>query len=224
MFSVLDLFAGVGGTTLGILAYLESIGIDCEYIAVENDSEVIEAREELFHVVGETYTHTILDDDAYTFLNQPQYSSDKYDFIWASPPCQSHSRCNMYYNKKNPDMRLWDLIRKLQQQDTPFVVENVQPYYTPPINPSIKIGRHYFWSNKPIIHFKVPERAKDWGWMGIPDWEKYHGIETRVTDHIKDRMKRRQVLRNMLHPDISYNIIKQILNPKQKQLTLEEGI
>ncbi len=207
MFNVLDLFAGVGGTALGIQRFLNEQNIDFYYTAVENDFEI-------------TWSHSLLnpDDSIITQEDAWEYPIFGHDFIWASPPCQSHSRCNMYYNKKNPDMRLWELIRKLQQQDTPFVVENVQPYYTPPINPSLKIGRHYFWSNKPIISFKVPERAKDWGWMGIPDWEKYHGIESRVTDHIKDRMKRRQVLRNMLHPDISYNIIKQILNPKQKQL------
>ncbi len=218
MFSVLDLFAGIGGTTLGILTYLESVGINCEYIAVEYDPEVIEAREELFHVVGETYTHTILNDNAYTFLNYPQYSSDKYDFIWASPPCKTHSQLNMYQGTRNPDMRLWKLIKTLQQQKTPFVVENVKPYYKTPIKPTFKAGRHWFWSNKPIDSFAVPEKHKNWDRMEITDWSEYHGIETRVTDHIKDRMKRRQVLRNMTHPDISYNIIKQILNPKQKQL------
>ena len=218
MFKVLDLFAGIGGTTLGIISYLESYGsepFDYEYIAIENDPEVIEAREKLFNIY-EGHTLYIINTDAYTFLNTT--SSKEYDFIWASPPCQSHSRLNMFYNRKNPDMRLWSLITRLQQQQIPFIVENVEPYYREPIQHTLELGRHRFWSNKPLLPFEVPERQKDWGWMGIPDWEEYHGIESRVTSHIKDRMKRRQVLRNMTHYSISYSIIKQILNPKQKQL------
>jgi len=209
-FRVLDLFAGIGGTAKGIQRFFFEHNIPFQYLAIENDPEVLVAHKKLnpFSVVFAV--------DAYIYL---QYNDLlEFDFIWASPPCITHSRCNMFFNRKNPDMRLWELVKKLQQQNVPFVVENVQPYYTPPIKPTVKIGRHCFWSNKPILPFRIKSFAKDWGWMNIKDWEQYHEIDPGITEHIKDRMKRRQILRNMVHWSISYNIIKQILFPKQKQL------
>ncbi len=205
-FKVLDLFSGIGGTAKGIIRYLYESGIEYYYTAIDTDLNVMKAYEK--NIPGAF----ILEEDAYEF------GVGGYDFIWASPPCQSHSQLNMYMNRKNPDMRLWNLIRKLKQQKTPFIVENVKPYYKTPIKPTVKIGRHLFWSNKPIDSFPVPEKHRNFERMEIADWSEYHGIEESVTEHIKDRIKRRQVLRNMTHHSISYNIIKQILNPKQKQL------
>ncbi|MCE7740456.1 MAG: DNA cytosine methyltransferase [Candidatus Heimdallarchaeota archaeon] len=206
MFKVLDLFAGVGGTAKGIQTFLQEKNIPFQYVAVENDPETIKA-------------HLKLNPDSEIEFRDAYLTSIKdYDFIWASPPCTSHSQLNMYMNRKQPDMRLWSLITRLQQQQIPFIVENVEPYYREPIPHTLELGRHRFWSNKPIIPFEVPKMPKDWGWMGIPDWEKFHEINTRVTKFIKDPLKRRQLLRNIVHWTISYRIIEQILFPKQKQL------
>ncbi|MHA1318142.1 MAG: DNA cytosine methyltransferase [Candidatus Heimdallarchaeaceae archaeon] len=209
MIKILDLFAGIGGTARGIQKYLIENGIDFEYVAVDNDQEVLAAHKKLCP------ESTVVRADAYS------YDVTGFNFIWASPPCQTHSMCNMYYNRKNPDMRLWDLIRKLQQQKISFIVENVKPYYSPPIKPVIKIDRHLFWSNLALVPFSVSTRFKAFNKMSIRDWEEYHNIPSKVTEHILDRMKRRQVLRNVCHSSISYNILKQFFHPKQKILEVQ---
>lgn len=209
MFKVLDLFAGVGGTARGIQAFLNEKNLPFEYIAIENDPVATEAHFKL------NPDSEIKEMDGYLT------SIKDYDFIWASPPCKSHSQLNMYMQRKEPDMRLWTLITKLQQQSTPFIVENVKPYYREPIPHTLQLGRHRFWSNKPIIPFKVPKIPREWGWMAIPDWEKFHDVKPKITNFVKDPLERRQLLRNMIHWTISFKIIDQILFPKQKQL---EGI
>ena len=102
MFKVLDLFAGVGGTAKGIQTFLQEKNIPFKYVAVENDPVVIEAHLKLIP------DSEIKEADAYLT------SIRGYDFIWASPPCTSHSQLNMYINRKEPDMRLWGLITRLQ--------------------------------------------------------------------------------------------------------------
>ena len=115
-------------------------------------------------------------------------------------------------------MRLWALIKKFQKLDIPYIVENVQPYYKAPIQPTLLMGRHCFWSNKPIISCKIQNLPKKFDRMSYSDWEKYHDIKPGITEHIKEKLVRRQHLRNMVHWTISYQVIRQILFPKQKQL------
>lgn len=87
-----------------------------------------------------------------------QYLLDHYkqfDFIWSSPPCQTHSRARLWgfrnsdkVKTKYPDMKLYQEIIFLQKYfDGLWVVENVKPFYDPLIKPSIQLGRHLFWSN-----------------------------------------------------------------------------
>lgn len=206
MFKVLDLFSGIGGTARGIIKYLYEKNIVFEYTAIDNNPEAILA-----------YTKNIpfsfiLNEDAYT------YDFKGYNFIWASPPCKTHSCLNMYSNRKEPDMRLWALIKKLSMQKIPYVVENVLPYYKSPIKSNFKIGRHLFWSNIPFINFRGPVLPKDFSYMNLSDWMKYHSVGPGVIDHIEDKIRKRQILRNMVRSDISYNLIKQFFEPKQSIL------
>ena len=48
-------------------------------------------------------------------------------------------------------MRLYEEIIFLKHYvDVPWVVENVKPFYTPLIEPTAVVQRHYVWSNCPI--------------------------------------------------------------------------
>jgi len=198
---LLDLFAGVGGTALGIQNFLEDRNITYSYYAVEYDNEIIKAHE-LFRPQS-----IVIEADAYIIV----YSDlREYAFIWASPPCQSHSQCNMFWDRRNPDMRLWDLINYFKELSKPFIVENVKPYYKPLIKPTLKIRRHYFWSNLPLEPFEFEKSPKGFTRMSIEDWRIYHNVPKEAITHIRDLKRRRQILRNMVHWSISYNLFKQV--------------
>ncbi len=130
---VLNLYACLGGNRL--------LWDNCEVTAVELDEELARLYQERFP------NDTVIVADAHQYLLD-HYS--KFDFIWSSPPCPSHSRARFWNTKAHriyPDLKLYEEILFL---DTHFlgkyVVENVIPYYTPLI-PAKKRGRHLYWTN-----------------------------------------------------------------------------
>ena len=88
--------------------------------------------------------------DAHKYLEE---HFKEYDFIWASPPCPTHSRMRKWgvdsldYKPIYPDMTLWQEILFLQGYfKGKWCVENVITWYDPLIKP-IEMGRHYYWTN-----------------------------------------------------------------------------
>jgi DNA (cytosine-5)-methyltransferase 1 len=60
----------------------------------------------------------------------------RFDFVWSSPPCPSHSKTNFFLNSQGviryPDMKLYQEIILLESFfKGKYVVENVRPYYKP---------------------------------------------------------------------------------------------
>lgn len=97
---------------------------------------------------------TVIIADAHEYLLD---NFREFDFIWTSPPCQTHSRANYFLNNgvakkpRYPKMELYQEIIFLQNFcKTLYCVENVISYYKPMIKPQI-VGRHQLWSN-----FKIP--------------------------------------------------------------------
>jgi len=141
----------------------------------------------------------------------------EYDFIWTSPPCQSHSsfRQNIgvryrWVKAIYPDMMLWQEIIFLQANcKWKYVVENVKPYYKPLIEPTAILQRHYFWANFDIKQIEIEQdkiRTAQ-----IPDLQKLHKID--LSDiKIKDK---RQLLRNCVH----YKLWEHIINELWKKIT-----
>ena len=141
---------------------------------------------------------------------------EKFDFIWSSPPCQSHSRmmkATRHKVKKFPDLKLYEEIIFLQHFfKGKWVVENVKPYYDPLIKPTAILGRHYFWSNFDISQFDVPspkgfinsgtikEANKLKEWLGI----HYEGNIYYEGNHCPG-----QVLRNCVHPDVGLHVFNE---------------
>jgi len=108
---ILDLFCGVGGVVRGFHKYLQEQGVEYEYYAVDTDRRILIAHE-LLNPNSITVCR-----DAYGFTDEELKG---YDFIWASPPCETHSHLNFYnWNDpkkfKEPDMRLYELILRLQK-------------------------------------------------------------------------------------------------------------
>jgi len=142
---VLNLYACLGGNRY---KWPED---EIEVTAIELDPELCRLYKERFP------NDTVLQTDAHQYLLE---NYNKFDFIWASPPCPSHSRARYWGSKGGttapiyPDMKLYQEIIFLQNfpaKEVKWIIENVKPYYKPLIEPTAKIGRHFYWAN-----FKIP--------------------------------------------------------------------
>jgi DNA (cytosine-5)-methyltransferase 1 len=195
MIRVLNLYAGIGGN--------RKLWENVEVTAVENNQELAEVYKKWYP------NDTVIVGDAIEYLLN---NYKNFDFIWSSPPCQTHSKMRYLASKKGdylpklPDMSLYSQIVWLKHfcKDKKWVVENVTPYYEPLINPSIKIGRHLFWSNfnidkkefeKPLVkHNFVTGKTERFGISLV-------GINI---NHRKD-----QIIRNCVNPEIGKYILQQ---------------
>lgn len=193
---ILNLYAGIGGNR-------KLWGNEHEVTAVENDPEIAKIYQQFFP------NDTVIVGDAHNYLEK-NYAN--FDFIWSSPPCQTHSsfRQNIGVRfrgveAKYPDMKLYQEIIFLQANaKCKWVVENVKPYYEPLLQPTVNLQRHLFWSN-----FDIPEKefAKDKiRTAQIPDLQKKFGYDLSNTK-LKNK---RQVLRNCVEPEVGLHIINQL--------------
>lgn len=174
--------------------------------AIEFNPEIAKVYQDLFP------NDTVVIGDAHQYLLD-HYK--EFDFIWSSPPCQSHSsfRHNICVRfrgtpPKYPDMRLYEEIVFLQHYATcKWVVENVKPYYTPLI-PWKLIQRHLFWSNFDIPDFDV--KKDNIRTAQIADLEKHHWFNLskyKLSD-------KRQILRNCVYPELWRHVLSQLTNKK----------
>ena len=144
---ILNLYAGVGGNR--------------KLWGNEHEITAVEFNEKRANTYSNLYPNdTVIVADAHGYLLEHH---KEFDFIWSSPPCQTHSRANYFINytsgSRYPDMKLWQEIIFLKTfYKGKFCVENVISYYDPLIKP-IKIGRHYLWSNFNIPIIKQPKKT-----------------------------------------------------------------
>lgn len=187
---ILNLYCGIGGNRA-------LWGDEHEITAVEYDKSIAVAYESRFP------NDTVVIGDA------KQYLLDHYlefDFIWASPPCQTHSRIidSQYtrdnYNPKYPDMSLYEIILFLQGhgRQCKWVIENVIPYYTPLVKPDAVIDRHFYWSNFNIQEINLKKKYI------IKSVTKEYAPINLDGFGIKDQ---RQVIRNQVDSDVGKHIL-----------------
>ena len=205
---ILNLYAGIGGNR-------KLWGDEHNVTAVENNEDIVKIYQDFFPK------------DKVIVADAHQYLLDHYkefDFIWSSPPCQTHSKTNWFLNPQGiiryPDMRLYQEIIFLNQwgRKIKWVVENVVGYYKPLIEAK-KIGRHYFWSN-----FKITDKEIDYIEIGImnrsasKDAQRKAIIREAQVPELLDlhelknfKLKnKRQVLRNCVYPELGLHILNQI--------------
>jgi DNA (cytosine-5)-methyltransferase 1 len=103
------------------------------------------------------------------------------------------------------------LLQKHFQGD--WVVENVEPYYTPLLEPQ-KAGRHTFWSN-----FSIP----DGDFKQVGDSPKLSELEEKYNVSLEDYSmgydKKVEMLKNMVDPDLGLYVLK---SRNSKQMTIKE--
>ncbi len=195
---ILNLYAGIGGNR-------KLWGEGHEITAIEFDENIAKIYKDLYP------KDNVIVTDAHQFLLE---NFMNYDFIWASPPCQSHSsfRQNICVRFRGtepvyPDMKLYQEIIFLQHNfKGKFVVENVKPYYETLIKPNIELERHLFWSNFEIKDMKFEKT--NIRTAQIKDLEQQHGFD--LSNY--KLSNKRQVLRNCVNPKLGKHIFDNYLN------------
>lgn len=189
---ILNLYAGIGGNR-------KDWGEEHEVTAVEINPERADIYNDHFP------QDKVIVCDAQVYLLEHY---QEFDFIWSSPPCQSHSSfrfniCVRFRGTKPimPDMSLYQEILFLKHHfKGSWVVENVKPYYEPLIEGKL-LQRHLFWSNFTITDIEVEtEKIRT---AQIPQLQKLHGFDLSKYK-IKDK---RQVLRNCVHSKLGKHIL-----------------
>ncbi len=191
---ILNLYAGIGGNR--------------KLWGDKHDITAVEINKNIAAVYKDLYPNdNVIVGDAHEYLRE---HFREFDFIWASPPCQTHSilQLTRFYgeNLKYPDMTLYQEIIWLQTFfKGKWVIENVKSYYTPLISPAFEIDRHYFWSNTFIFTLQM------------------HNNYTKIRDNIKSmadaynfdlkklkNVDKRKVLRNCIDPEIGKYIFDEL--------------
>ena len=192
---ILNLYAGIGGN--------RRLWQGHEVTAVEYDPDIAAVYRDLYP------NDEVIVGDAHAYLLEHH---QEFDFIWSSPPCQTHSsfRHNIGVRfrgvePKYPDMTLYEEIIFMQYHAKAlWVIENVNPYYGALI-PAQKLNRHLYWSN-----FELPKTepvVENLRAAQIPDLQKLHEVDLSGYK-LKNK---RQVLRNAVHAQVGLDILNAAL-------------
>lgn len=192
---VLNLYAGIGGN--------RKLWKDVEVTAIENNPKIAQIYQNFFP------KDKVIITDAHKYLLE---HFEEYNFIWSSPPCQTHSNTNRFLNaqgiKRYPDMNLYQEIIFLKEFfKGKWVVENVIPYYKSLITAQ-KCGRHLFWCNFIILM----DIQKD---KGITVTNSRASTRRSAKEHLKTmqdyiglKYDNIQYLANCVHPKVGKHILE----------------
>lgn len=189
---ILNLYAGIGGNR-------KLWGDDDEITAVEY-------RTDIARIYRHYFPHDqIIIADAHQYLLDHYH---EYEFIWTSPPCPSHSKSRFWRHstldaQQYPDMSLYQEIIFLKHYfNGKWVVENVEPFYEPLIQPTKLLGRHMFWANfrignHPTKKTMITEGKRE-------DWANMYGFDL---SGFKIDTRKDQIYRNCVDPDVGKYIL-----------------
>ena len=186
---VLNLYAGLGGN--------RKLWEGCDVTAVEYDQRIAD------QYAANYPSDKVIVGDAHDYLAE---HFDEYEFIWSSPPCQTHSRAAAKGHNQTPRypaMELYQEILFLQAHAKgKWVVENVVPYYKPLI-PAQRVGRHLFWAN---FHIDSEDEAVPLFATGRRELQEWLGVGYEGNIYYGDNHDPCQVLRNCVHPSLGLDV------------------
>lgn len=198
---ILNLYSGIGGNR-------KLWGNEHEVTAVEYDERIAAIYQDFFP------NDTVIVGDAHQYLLD-HYQEFEEGFIWASPPCPTHSIMNYTLNSlgviRYPDMALYQEIIFLKHFfKGKYCLENVKSYYNPLITPQVS-GRHYFWANFQIPPLKNRIKLQDIASMNGVKAKK--NINTLLFDLSKYTYpKKEKLLRNCVDPLIGKAILEKVID------------
>lgn len=196
---ILNLYAGIGGNR-------KLWGNEHQITAIEYDEKIAEIYKENFP------NDEVIVTDAHQYLLE---HFREYDFIWASPPCPTHSKVRKTLaikTKKDgtkfeqnkpvyPDMRLYEEILLLDGYfDGNYCIENVIPWYEPLIEPQ-KLGRHCFWANFKLPNKKFEARGS---FDNTDELAKKLGYDISNWKNVNKKL----LLRNCVEPEVGGYILE----------------
>lgn len=200
---VLNLYAGVGGN--------RKLWTGCNVTAVELNPKIANVYKRLYP------DDTVVVGDAHQYLLE---NAGRFDFIWSSIPCQTHSKMNKatrHKTRRYPDMALYQEIIFLKHFfDGSWIVENVDPYYEPLI-PAIKLGRHMIWANFLFDPFDVERPAGFIDKASKQDMMDWLGIHYDENIYYEGNHCPVQILRNCVHPEVGLHIFNTAVNGQAQQ-------
>jgi len=205
-FKILNLYACLGGNRYK----WDEVADNLEVTAVEYDPELAKLYQERFP------NDTVIVADAHQYLLD-HYK--KFDFIWASPPCPTHSKARFARRETTtsvyPDMKLYQEIIFLQHYfNGQYCIENVVPYYEPLI-PAQKRGRHLYWTN-----FKLPQDLNERkssimeGENEVNRWCDFHDYDFYK---YKGDQRRDKIARNLVDYEAGRTILETALGIIRKK-------
>jgi len=197
---ILNLYVGIGGNRK--LWPNDKI----EVTAIELNPKIAAIYKDFFP------NDTVVVGDAHKYLLD-HYA--EFDFIWASPPCPSHSPIRKVFHNQNkpiyPDMKLYEEILFLRGYfKGKGVVENVISWYKPLILP-YKFKHHYYWANF-IISGKEKAFRNHYG--GVEELSELKGFN--ISDY--GGIDKEKTLRNCVEPLAGLEIFNLAFKEKQKRL------
>ncbi len=206
---ILNLYAGIGGNR--------------KLWGDEHDITAVEYNEDIAAIYQDFYPNDkVIVGDAHEYLLK---NYKEFDFIWASPPCPTHSRLvdsnqNMFYEQgkmQYPDMKLYQEIILLQSyapKHTKWIIENVIPYYDYLIKPTVILDRHPFWCNFTLPKAEIKNNRVH---MQIEANSTIYGVNLK--NYQIDN--KRQILRNMVNPELGKYILDRAM---QKPIIFEKSL
>lgn len=206
---ILNLYACLGGNRYKWDEVAKQLGVKIEVTAVELDPELARLYQERFPY------DTVIIADAHQYLLDHY---NEFDFIWASPPCPSHSRAAIGSRKSDksnhkpvyPDFKLYEEVVFLNNYfKGKYCVENVIPYYEPLI-PSKKRGRHLYWTNFNLPNI-LSNRTDNNGLMNgkgvkneIERWSDFHEFDFHK---YRGNQRRDKIARNLVDYEAGKTIL-----------------
>lgn len=201
---ILNLYAGIGGNR-------KLWGNEHQITAVEMVPEIANIYKTFYP------DDTVIIGDAHKYLLE---HFNEFDFIWASPPCPTHSKMNRtnYYQfgiLEYPSMILYQEIILLRNWfKGKYCVENVVSYYDPLITP-IETGGHYYWTNFTIKKINITRGIGGMGAGRVKKRAEKLGFD--LTEFNLNHKMFEKVINNCVEPETGLHILNRALEIKEHE-------